>query len=537
MRVDSHSRHTLIHGDCIEAMRLMPDNSVDAVVTDPPYGLGFMGKKWDALPPGLDFAREAFRVLKPGGHIIAFGGQRTIHRLTCALEDGGLEIRDLIGWAFWSGFPKSLNVSKAIDKAAGSAGVSHYTGANNKNKVFGAGMGGGQTTAPYESATPEAAQWEGWGTALKPCIEPAILARKPLAGTVAANVLEWGTGALNIDGCRYGYGDSAWPGPGGVNESKPVINGGAIPRTAYGSFASDAGVAMTFGTSHDLGRWPANIYYCPKASRREREAGLNAGNMVCSCKPRSEAWASADQSQNTTSGKAASAGLDTTESNATADSSWPTDGSGSRSTAQSPTATTSTTSTATGSTTTSPTCNSLTGSPTSESTAGANSETASGGSRAAGAASSSESGPMIGTSAKRGGPSTAGVAPATSGSSSSQSERGVCGRCGRWTMPPTGERFGIHPTTKPIALMRWLVRLITPPGGVVLEPFAGSGTTMVAAELEGFRCIGIELEADYLPIIQGRLEHAIRHGERGFEPKPANPDNVLPGQTSLFGSK
>ena len=148
----------------------MEPDSVDAIVCDPPYGLGFMSKKWDALPPGEDWARLCLRVLKPGGHLVAFGGTRTVHRLTTAIEDGGFEIRDMVSWLYWSGFPKSLDVSQAIDRAA--------------------------------PATEDARTWQGFGTALKPSQEPAVLARKPFGGTVAGCVLEHGTGALNIDGCR-----------------------------------------------------------------------------------------------------------------------------------------------------------------------------------------------------------------------------------------------------------------------------------------------------------------------------------------------
>ena len=149
---------SLIHGDCVEAMLQMPADSVDAIVTDPPYGLGFMGKKWDALPPGLPWAEECLRVLKPGGHIVAFGGQRTIHRLTCALEDAGFEIRDLVGWQFWSGFPKSLNVSKAIDAAAGAerevVGRSVHWSDNRKTTIGGAGAYNGGAPAAVRSQLP-----------------------------------------------------------------------------------------------------------------------------------------------------------------------------------------------------------------------------------------------------------------------------------------------------------------------------------------------------------------------------------------------
>jgi hypothetical protein len=294
-----------------------------------------------------------------------------------------------------SGFPKSLDVSKAIDKAAGAERVGTRTVAADKWTHAGrAAVAAGLSSyaiADGPPATPEAAQWSGWGTALKPCIEPATLARKPLAGTVAANVLEHGTGALNIDGCRYAYGDPAWPGPGAFPGSRnnsaprdgsPTVHLPAIPLDA-----------------HDLGRWPANIYYCPKASRREREAGL--GHL---------------------------------------------------------------------------------------------------------------------RKGKRD-PTRADDAPG----GNNPRNRGA------------QERANVHPTCKPIALMRWLVRLVTPPGGVVLEPFAGSGTTIVAAELEGFRCIGIERADEYLPIIRGRVEHAIRHGAKGFEARAKNPDGVLPGQVGLFG--
>jgi hypothetical protein len=207
----------LLHGDCVELMRAMPENSVDSIVTDPPYELSFMGKAWDGagIAYSLVMWGEAFRVLKPGGHLLAFGGTRTYHRMACAIEDAGFEIRDSIHWVYGSGFPKSLNVGKAIDKAAGAErevvgkrthigypdgdGVAHLSNAKGHF---------GQTierrhdiTAP---ATAEAARWEGWGTALKPAHEPVVVARKPLSGTVAGNVLVWGTGGLNIDGCRVG---------------------------------------------------------------------------------------------------------------------------------------------------------------------------------------------------------------------------------------------------------------------------------------------------------------------------------------------
>jgi len=259
---------TLYRGDCLDVLAAMEPESVDAIVCDPPYGLGFMGKRWDALPPGVDWARLCLRVLKPGGHLVAFGGTRTVHRLATAIEDGGFEIRDMVSWLYWSGFPKSKNVPLSIDKGEGhpNRGRAIPTASAirpNGDKLTSNPVG------PYEPKSEAAKKWAGYGTALKPSAEPAVLARKPLAGTVAANVLEHGTGALNIDGCRFAYGDEAWPGPQGDNLNGGTYSAGAqklsrqsqVPGNGIGEFVDPGG------------RWPANIYAHPKASRSEREAG------------------------------------------------------------------------------------------------------------------------------------------------------------------------------------------------------------------------------------------------------------------------
>ena len=428
---------SVIVGDCIEAMRAMPENSIDAIVTDPPYGLGFMGKAWDALPPGKPWANECLRVLKPGGHLVAFGGTRTVHRLTCAIEDAGFEIRDMGVWVYWQGFPKSLDVSKAIDAAAGAERevVGYDASRARPNRLYeGGALGniggkgkvsdrtdnGATITAP---ATEEARTWQGFGTALKPAHEPWVLARKPLSGTVAANVLEWGTGALNIDGCRFAPGDPAWPGPDDGNLTHTSARPASPNATSYELPVRDA--YQTEGQR--LGRWPANLYACPKASRSERERGCEG-----------------------------LAGL----SRAEAVDRQP-------------------------------------------------------GSKGA-------SNPRAGAGRERT------YKPGAEFHSGPGSPRRGCKEDYVYTPQPIRNH---HPTVKPLALMRWLVRLV---GGqpnssnTILDPFAGSGTTLAAATLEGFNSIGIELSPDYAAIAKARIEWA--KGERFHETRQADLFSPQPWQ-------
>lgn len=226
----------------------MADNSVDAIVTDPPYGLSFMGKKWDYDVPSVEVWAECLRVLKPGGHLLAFAGTRTQHRMAVRIEDAGFEIRDMIAWVYGSGFPKSHNISKAIDREAGERGA--------VGKRFVAA--GGDLPSPkrnYEDppiVLEAAKRWDGWGTALKPAMEPITMARKPLEGTVAENVLEHGTGAINVDGCRVE-----------LETDCRLLKGG----TYGGNRGSDKGTSMfgtnTKGLGYEVpsanGRWPANL--------------------------------------------------------------------------------------------------------------------------------------------------------------------------------------------------------------------------------------------------------------------------------------
>jgi site-specific DNA-methyltransferase (adenine-specific) len=269
----------IIHGDCLEVLRGMESNSVDAVVTDPPYGLSFMGKKWDYDVPSVEIWAECLRVLKPGGHLLAFAGTRTQHRMAVRIEDAGFEIRDMIAWVYGSGFPKSHNVSIAIDKING---LPHrgkalvVAGRGERKDIQGKDANPKpQDIESYAPATEAARQWQGWGTALKPALEPITVARKPLIGTVAENVLAHGTGGLNIDGCR-------------VEGVKPQVTQGINSNASSFNVTKDRRIS---GDPSE-GRWPANLihdggepaellgdaarfFYCAKASKRDRDDGLD----------------------------------------------------------------------------------------------------------------------------------------------------------------------------------------------------------------------------------------------------------------------
>jgi len=415
-------RVRLHHGDCLDALRALPDCSVDSVCCDPPYHLtsivkrfgaegaapaqhgtdgafarasrGFMGKTWD----GGDIAfrpetwAEILRVLKPGGHLAAFGGTRSYHRLACAIEDAGFEIRDQIGWAYGTGFPKSHDVSKGIDRALGCERETVREGASGAGSQTVSSLGNGLNVnfapRPITAPSSEAAkEWAGWGTALKPAWEPICLARKPLSeGTVAANVLAHGTGGINIDACRVETGDTTKR-PAGRMTSAGI---------AGGSFASQEighrEIVMQSGGS-PLGRWPANIIHDGSAevvAAFPDSAG--AATPVCGHEP-------SETGQNGIYGRYA---------------------------------------------------------------------------RVA-------SGPVRGDS-------------------------GSAARFFYSAKASKRDRAGSkHPTVKPVALMRWLTRMVTPPGGTILDPFAGTGTTAEAAYREGFRCVLIEREAEYVADIERRL--------------------------------
>jgi site-specific DNA-methyltransferase (adenine-specific) len=564
----------VIRGDALHLP--LPDGCVDAIITDPPYGLEFMGREWDAPwkgarrdgfhtarnPASADrdnvlgrlsrhspeyFAGPAFgawcqqvgaellRVAKPGAHLAAFGGTRTWHRLVVGLEDAGWEIRDTLMWLYGSGFPKSLDVSKAIDRAAGVEREDVYDGRApvTDNAVLGKGLGVG--LVERRPVTAEAAAWDGWGTSLKPSYEPVVLARKPLTGTVAANVQAHGVGALNIDACRIA--GEPWVRPGGDRAgTSGGIMGKAVPREPSESngegrwpanllldtdtarlLDQHAGASRSSGiyspsgtgdthigtvgfTARDVpatmygdSGGPSRFYYTAKAGRADR-----IYNRVCDCQTdKLDGWDNEDPPTATRPARGTSPPRATTASNTTDAPDSPTTSSGNKPTAPSPPDTRSTTATATSSTTGSTTSNSSPPPSTSASTPGANDETASGGNPATPAASTSPSPSTTGTSAAKAGPSTGAAAPATSRRSSNPN---ACGDCG------AEYRVESHPTTKPVDLMRWLIRLITPRDGLILDPFAGSGTTGQAAEVEGRRCVLVERDPGYTRLIQARID-------------------------------
>ncbi len=377
---------TIYHGDCREVLPTL--DLLDAVVTDPPYGISFMNKKWDRDTPDVEYWKIVKAALLPGAHLLAMGGTRTYHRLACAIEDAGLEVRDCVMWLYAMGFPKSLDVGKAIDRAAGV-----------KREMVGKLMAPAKSiysqgqiemsqdvdiTAP---ATDAAKQWNGWGTALKPATELICLARKPLSEkTVAANVLKHGTGALNIDATRIGT-------DGGTTRSHQA----EYPKNTDGTEDRSDHWARTGHKINQLdkGRWPANV-------------------LLEDC----------DEVK----------GM------------FPNIGGGPKRDAMTPTT--------------------------------------------------------------HDGPAKFGYSPErhqfSVGDSGSAARFFFCAKTS-----PSERGKSDHPTMKPVALMRYLCRLVTPPGGVVLDPFMGAGSTLVAAQAESFHAVGIELEEKYCEIAANRLSQQV----------------------------
>jgi len=396
--------NVVILGDCLDVLRELPDNSIDSVVTDPPYGLskepnieevltkwlagedyhhrggGFMGKTWDSFVPGPSIWREVYRVLKPGGHTLVFAGTRTQDLMTISLRLAGFEIRDVIEWLYFSGFPKSLDIAKEFDKRngiwRGRAGKVISENGSMCNPNY-------ERTPKEEPVTDLAKKWNGWGTALKPAHEPIIMARKPLDGTVADNVERWGTGALNIDGCRL----NTLPRKTGTKPTsdRPTGTGNTL-----------VGSSKNRQAEYDMlnkGRFPANCVTTEPDAFFSKYFNVTPPELSkkASKKDRNSDWRGEEITLPERESKKFDGGRFT-----------------------------------------------------------------------------------------------------RNGDGSPRKQNG-------------GILRNTHPTVKPIDLMAWLVRLVTPPGGIVLDPFAGSGSTLVAAKREGFQYIGIEREAEYVEIAKARV--------------------------------
>jgi DNA modification methylase len=374
------SDYRLLHGDCLDLMKAMDAESVDSIVTDPPYGLSFMGKDWDHGVPGVAFWLEALRVAKPGSHLLAFGGTRTFHRLAVAIEDAGWEIRDCVMWVYGSGFPKSKNVALSIDKGEGhpnrgkaipTASTYQACDSERENKLV------SNPVPPYEAKSDFARQWQGWGTALKPAWEPIIVARKPLCGTVAENVLTHGTGAINVDGCRVG-----------TESTKRVKEGGSnqFPHE------DDTWIPKTVQVGSDAGRWPANLIHdgSDELNKLFPQTGISLGGKAGNDKAYCGGFRQ-EYYGNTKPGF---------------------------------------------------------------------------------------------------------------GDSGSAARFFYCAKASKSDRGDDND----HPTVKPTNLMQYLCRLVTPPGGTVLDPFMGSGSTGKGAVLEGFKFVGCEKESQYVEIARKRIE-------------------------------
>jgi site-specific DNA-methyltransferase (adenine-specific) len=309
-KVEIGEGNYIYNGDNIEVLRTLPDNSVDSVVTDPPYGLKFMGKQWDYDVPSVELWKECYRVLKPGGYLLSFGSSRTYHRMAVKVEDAGFEIRDQIMWVYGSGFPKSHNVGLSIDKLLGHPDRGHRIATASRTHPDGTFEPNGEKLLPYETKSEEAKPFEGFGTALKPAHEPIVMARKPFKGSVAKNVMKWNTGGINIDGCRIGeelittngYGSSGFV---ASENYKPSSHIGRFPAniifdeeareildeqsgitsqghwsksktTGFGKFGNGKTIYNGIGKKDKSKGGASRFFYCPKPSKKEKEEGLTS---------------------------------------------------------------------------------------------------------------------------------------------------------------------------------------------------------------------------------------------------------------------
>jgi DNA modification methylase len=467
----------LFNGDNKELLKTLKDNSVDSIVTDPPYGLSFMNKKWDYEVPSVEFWREVYRVLKPGGYILSFGGTRTYHRMVVNIEDAGFEIRDQIQWIYGQGFPKSHNIGKAVSKLQGNEReiigkeTTTFKVSNTKeNNVINVGTFANNFSKQTDEngyrikiITKGTSEWEGWGTALKPANEPICLARKPLSeNTIAENVLKWGTGGLNIDGCRVGYISE--------DDKNNTINT-KWTTNKDNKQSDDWGTKQIGNVSKEEGRFPANIILeciCDEVIKGDK--GDIHTNPMCPC------YILDNQSGVSKSSKGLiKGGIGVSDIIG---------------------------------------ANKKEGGSLIESVRGHNDK--GGASRFFYQAKASKKERNMGLD---GFEDKERQAQNDTGLYSASPYCIDCGKTVNGTNNHSNCKEGLeykpsskttknnHPTVKPISLMAYLCRLITPPNGVVLDPYMGSGSTGIAAQLEGFTFIGMEMDSDYFKIAESRIKN------------------------------
>lgn len=439
IKMNQEYRNKVIQGNNLEVLKQIPDNTFDSVVTDPPYGISFMGEKWDYDVPSVETWQEVFRVLKPGGHMLVACGTRTQHRMAVNIEDAGFEIRDIVAWVYGSGFPKSMNISKSIEATIKTGGSSSrhlrkveqegegksYTLVGKNNGILG-------DTRVYDrkefSASSDLAKkYEGWGTALKPAMELWTLARKPLIGTVAENVIEYGVGGINIDATRIPFEETKNP---ATNPKFRYENNYKIPKKGQ----SSSGVVNFTSSKNDInisGRFPANFIHDGSEEVVKHFPYTKSGKMT------NEHQRHTDGSPNGIYGKF--------DVNHPLSETYGDEGSASRFFYV----------------------------------------------------------PKASQKERNFGLEGFVKKQKVFNGQSDKSSNEMKGVEAKFTTKP---KANIHPTVKPIDLMRYLVRMITPKGGIVLEPYAGSGTTLIACKLESMQYVGIEIEKDYIDIIEARLE-------------------------------
>lgn len=410
-------------GNNIEILKSVPDNSIDSIVTDPPYGLNFMNKKWDYDVPSVEFWKEAFRVLKPGGHVLSFGGTRTYHRMVVNIEDAGFEIRDQIMWLYGSGFPKSHNIGKSVDKIQGNErqiigeNPNHRPNSpkDNKKGDYNPNSEGNKIitkgTSPYE----------GWGTALKPANEPICVARKPLSEkSIAENVLKWRTGGINIDGCRISTDDKL----------QKLVHQDDCNRVLYDSEARENGKKIEFFDAGE-GRFPANLILDEVAAQiLDEQSGISKSSKGINSGRKNGVH------------KYGFKGIEPFN--------FGFDDKG-------------------------------------------------GASRFFYTAKVSKKERNLGLESFE--------EKIIEGRDVGQDERSVA-----FKARPSAKQ-NIHPTVKPVNLMAYLCRLVTPENGIILDPYMGSGSTGIAALCEGFKFYGIEMDNEYMKIAKSRIENYEKYKE------------------------